>query len=79
MNWGATEMCPYCMNEIFFPEWDVEKQGFVAVCTECGEEILLCDSCLHADDNIGRKCDWQKTKCGGECFRGKTTNSMNVD
>lgn len=74
-EWGATEPCPHCEVENFYPKWDVEQQGYVAICQECGEEIFLCDACMHADDNPGHNCDWQETACGGACFRGKTTSA----
>lgn len=68
----AVEICPYCMSENVYPMWDVEKSGFVAVCEHCGNEILLCDECLHMDDNNARNCDWCETECGGKCHRGET-------
>lgn len=68
----AVEVCPYCMSENVYPMWDVEKSGFVAVCEHCGKEILLCDECIHMDDNKSRNCDWCETECGGKCHRGET-------
>lgn len=53
----AVELCPYCMSENVYPMWDVEKSSFVAVCKHCGKEILLCDECLHMDDNMSHNCD----------------------
>ena len=67
----AVEVCPYCMSENVYPNWDVEKQGYIAKCKHCNEQIFLCDECLHAEDNPGQKCDWYETEFGGECFRGK--------
>lgn len=67
--WGATETCPHCGMQNFYPEWDAEKQGYIAKCQECGQEIFLCDECLHADDNPGQYCDWH-SNC--KCHRGKT-------
>lgn len=64
----AVEVCPHCMSENVYPMWDVEKSGFVAVCKHCGKEILLCDECIHMNDN----CDWCETECGGKCHRGET-------
>lgn len=79
----VVEACPYCGCENVFTGWDVKSNGFVADCWQCGKEILLCDECMHADDNQAMKCDWHGTyvnengnwieKCG-RCFRGETRN-----
>ena len=39
----ATELCPHCMGENVYPNWDVEKQGYIAKCKHCNEQIFLCD------------------------------------
>lgn len=70
----AVELCPYCESENVFANWDCEKQGYEATCWQCGKKIMLCDECLHADDNPGRKCDWHEViragkAEGGTCFR----------
>lgn len=70
----AVEVCPHCDSENVYPMWDVEVNGFVAVCKTCGKEIFLCDECTHAYDNPSMNCDWCKTKCGGKCFRGVTND-----
>lgn len=62
----AVECCPHCGCENVYPNWDVKKQGYVAKCKGCGEDIMLCDECLNADDNPGQKCDWSKEN---GCFR----------
>ncbi len=77
MTTEAVEVCPHCMSENVFENWDVEKQGFVAKCWQCGHEIMLCDECLHADDNPKKVCDWHGVYAngkmrGGSCFRGST-------
>ena len=74
----AIEMCPHCDDENIFPMWDVENNGYIAKCNYCGEEIFLCDECMHAEDNEGEGCNWCKTKNGGKCFRGETTNNAVV-
>ena len=71
----AVETCPCCGSENVYPDWQAEKQGYVAVCENCGVEIMLCNECLHADDNQARRCDWH-TKIKGRsivwtCFRRK--------
>ena len=69
--WGATETCPNCGAENFYPEWDIEKDGYIAECHECGKQIFLCDECLHAEDNISGKCNWTEIDgCGHGCKRG---------
>lgn len=70
----AVEVCPYCESENSYPNWDVEKQGFIVKCQECGKQIFLCDECLHADGNPGGNCDWRETENGRKCFRGEIKN-----
>jgi len=66
----AVEVCPHCMCENVFENWDCEKQGYVATCWNCGKKIMLCDECMHMDDNPGRKCDWHEVICAGKCSEG---------
>lgn len=76
----AIETCPHCDKENVYPMWNVSEKGYVAICQHCGEEILLCDECIHAEDGLNTNCmgcDWCETKCGGKCFRGSTKNSKN--
>lgn len=68
----AVEVCPHCGQENFYPMWDIGTFGYIATCSYCGQEIFLCDECLHANDNAAQKCDWCETECGGKCFRGTT-------
>lgn len=69
---AQTEVCPHCMGENEYPMWNTEVSGFVAVCQHCGKEILLCDACMHTEDNPLQSCNWCETECGGKCFRGFT-------
>lgn len=64
----VVECCPYCGEENEF-EWNVEKDGYIAVC-ECGEKIFLCDECFHAEDNPNMECDWIETENERKCKRG---------
>ena len=66
MRREEVEVCPYCMGENII-EWDVEKDGYVTKCNHCGSKIMLCDACLHSDDNVGRYCDWS----GDGCWRNR--------
>lgn len=71
----AIEVCLHCGEENVYPMWDVNVKGFVAVCKHCGKEILLCDECIHHEDELNLNCmgcNWHKTNCGGKCFRGIT-------
>lgn len=75
----AVEICPWCECENVFENWNVEKQGYVATCWQCGRRIFLCDECMHAEDNPEMKCDWSgkvvRNKYEeGRCFRGMTRN-----
>lgn len=71
----AVECCPHCGQENVYPNWNTEKQGYVAVCENCGQKIMLCDECFHSDDNKEMKCDW----CNGKCFRGATKGLFDDD
>lgn len=73
----VVEVCPHCGAENVYPMWDVNVNGYVAVCEDCGAEIMLCDECFHAEDNPNRFCDWCETECGGKCFRGVTKVYIN--
>lgn len=71
----AIEPCPHCGEENVYPMWDVNEKGFVAICRQCGKEIMLCDECIHHEDGLNKNscgCDWHETECGGKCFRGIT-------
>ena len=68
----TVEFCAYCETENIYPMWDVDVRGFVVICNHCGKEIMLCDECMHRDDNEDMRCDWCETDCGGKCFRGIT-------
>ncbi|MFR5840686.1 MAG: hypothetical protein ACLUFC_08980 [Anaerobutyricum hallii] len=66
-DYTVTETCPHCgnQNELW---WDTSSNGYEIYCPRCGKKMLLCDACLHAEDNKGHKCDWSK---GKECWRMK--------
>lgn len=70
MNYEQIETCPWCEHENEYPNWDVDKKGFIATCEKCGEKIFLCDACMHHEDNPDMKCDWRKEDAGSRCFRG---------
>lgn len=63
----VVEVCPHCDAENV-QQWNVDTMGFVTRCNECGKLIMLCDECMHRDDNADMHCDW----CDGKCFRGIT-------
>ena len=50
------EYCPNCEYDNTI-EWDVEKEGYVAYCPHCGAMVMLCDECMHADDNPNHDCN----------------------
>lgn len=70
----VSEVCPECGYENTFV-WDVETQGYKVHCSNCGTDMMLCDACAHADDNLQsdcHKCDWEQGEDGkGTCFRCK--------
>lgn len=65
-TYTVTEVCPHCESEIEM-RWDTDTQGFKAFCPVCGNRLMLCDECLHAEDNKGGGCDFDSEKDG--CWR----------
>lgn len=80
MKTECVEICPWCMTENLYDDYDCEVEGYVVHCHECGAEIMLCDECLHNDDNPKMCCDWQHKVMNGReyglCFRGGTINKL---
>ena len=75
----AVEVCPWCCGENVFPNYDVSRNGYTVKCQNCGQEMMLCDECLHGDDNPHGYCDWHEDyhlpksdRHFGYCFRGTT-------
>ena len=67
----AVEVCPDCMGEDIYENWDVKEKGYIVNCKHCDHKIFLCDECMHTDDNPTGYCDWVETQTGGKCFRGE--------
>lgn len=69
------EVCPHCGHENVWCvgcEACAKKLEYKARCTACGKTIMLCDECLHADDNPSQRCDFRTIDGCGVCFRGIT-------
>lgn len=64
------EVCPHCDHENI-QNWDVEKRGYVGRCDSCGKNMMLCDECIHAEDNKEMRCDWHMEGNFSVCFRGR--------
>lgn len=62
----VVEWCPHCDREIEL-KVDAIEQNYQIYCPYCGKKIMLCDACMHADDNLCQKCDWYNE----HCFREK--------
>ncbi len=60
------EMCGECGNEVEMA-WDTDLQGYKATCPYCGKPLLLCDECLHSEDNETQRCDWNKETGCSRC------------
>ena len=70
----VVEICPHCDHENIL-QWDVEKDGYIIKCGECGREMFLCDECMHPDGEFCDRCNWQEFVDGdgnkiSACFRG---------
>lgn len=63
----VVEWCSHCEeeNELM---WDTETQGWEIFCPNCGEKLMLCDECLHSEDNPTQACSQE------ECKRKKIKN-----
>lgn len=72
MKSEIVEVCPHCEHENQFM-WDIEKNGYQARCEKCGADIMLCDECMHADDNPNHRCDWNEDT---NCFRKPFTEDQ---
>lgn len=78
------EPCPECGCEaIWHTDKSPEELGYKLRCPYCGNELMLCDECYHADDNPYHVCDWYGKLVGGEytevtCFRmrGEKPNAV---
>ena len=58
----VTEVCPHCESEITMV-WDIKTMGYLAHCPVCGERMMLCDECIHAEDGLNAHCshcDWNE-------------------
>lgn len=65
----SVEVCSYCGKETIYASdkedyWDNLK--YTTKCPECGKLMMMCDACLHAEDNPTMKCDWSPET---NCFR----------
>lgn len=61
----AVEVCPFCEQENVYPNWDVNKQGYVARCQHCGKLIMLCDECM-CEEGTCIHCNWTEEH---NCYR----------
>lgn len=68
MKYEVIETCANCERDNIM-EWNVKEDGYVAFCSHCGNKMMLCDECLHAEDNPNMKCDWHNDAEMGLCFR----------
>lgn len=73
MKFEITEVCANCENEVTML-WDTNTDGFRAFCPFCGEELMLCDECQHAEDFNG--CDWCKER---GCYRKRQFEEKNIE
>lgn len=81
-NYSVTEVCPNCEREITMI-WDIDDLGYKAFCPVCGEQMMLCDACIHSEDGLNENCnhcDWQEHDDGtSRCFRCGVERRMVVE
>ena len=46
VDFEETEWCAECDNESKII-WDIRIDGFRTYCPHCGQELTLCDACMH--------------------------------
>lgn len=51
------EYCNVCEREIEL-RWDINKDGFQAICPVCGSRLMLCDACAHRYGDFKDDCDY---------------------
>lgn len=61
-KYEVTEVCPHCERENTLT-WDPEEDGYTVYCPKCGNKMMLCDACRHAEDNPKGYCDWKESGC----------------
>lgn len=71
MKKEVVEVCPHCDSEVVMM-WDIESDGYMAFCPYCGKRLMLCDECLHADDNEYQVCKFP-------CLRRKENENESPD
>ena len=76
----AVECCPFCGAENIYPNHSTKEQGYAVKCQNCGEEIMLCDECMHTEDDLSGQCDWHEVRTKntsyGICLRGITKHFL---
>ena len=56
MKYEITEVCPNCDREVTMT-WVIKQDGYKAFCPYCGHRLMLCDACLH-NENDYNNCDY---------------------
>ena len=57
MDGYEVEVCPNCGREIEL-RWNINRDGFQAVCPVCGGRLMLCDACQHRYGEFHNDCDY---------------------
>lgn len=63
----VVELCPNCSREVEM-RWNTKEDGYKAFCPYCGKELMLCDDCLHRDENdseTDKSCNYDRQS--GNC------------
>lgn len=61
-TYTVTECCPHCQSEIEM-RWNTDTDGFKAFCPVCGNRLMLCDECSHAENSKGCDYDTRSDSC----------------
>lgn len=56
------ELCPHCDKEISV-EWDIEENGYVAICPACNRPLKLCSMCIYVEQ---AGCNCNDNECEAE-------------
>ena len=73
MKTTVYEACAECgfENSILI---DCATEGYQTTCSECGEDLMLCDECKHCSDPVACDFRWIDRERGiGTCQRREGT------
>ena len=68
------EYCNNCEREIEL-RWDINLDGFQAICPVCGSRLMLCDACQHRKEDVSEYNPIMGCVTQGDCDYCTETDS----